>query len=67
MFAASWMTCQGVSSFSSYSAATGRIDVLREVVDPLLDLSWSSLRSRQKSAIGPSLRRRSADPEVTGW
>ena len=38
MRAASSMTGHGVSSDSSYSAATGPDHVLREVVDPLLEL-----------------------------
>ena len=47
MLAASWMTSQGVSSFSSYSAATGRMTFSAKSWTHFCIVSWSSLRSRQ--------------------
>ena len=55
MLAASWMTGQGVSSFSSYSAATGRITFSAKSWTHFCICSWSSLRSSEKSAIAGSL------------
>ena len=52
MLAASWMTSQGVSSFSSYSAATGRMTFSAKSWTHFCICSWSSLRSRLKSLIG---------------
>src|SRR6476660_4402493 len=52
MFAASWMTSQGVSSFSSYSAATGRMTFSAKSWTHFCICSWSSLRSRLNSDIG---------------
>ena len=54
MLAASWMTGHGVSSFSSYSAATGRITFSAKSWTHFCICSWSSLRSSEKSPISPS-------------
>src|SRR6476620_3908688 len=54
MRAASSMTGHGVSSFSSYSAATGRITFSAKSWTHFWNWSWSSFRSREKSPISPS-------------
>src|SRR5438270_13467316 len=53
MFAASWMIGHGVSSFSSHSAAAGRMTFSAKSCTHFWIWSWSSLRSREKSLMLP--------------
>ncbi len=53
IFAASWMTGQGVSSRSSHSAAAGRITSAAKPWSHSLTCFWSSLSSSVNSAMFP--------------
>ena len=51
----SWITGQGVSSFSSYSWATGRMTFSAKSWTHFCICSWSSLSSSENSLISASL------------